>query len=465
MFCDQTQLVLTAGNGGNGAVSFRREKFVAKGGPNGGNGGQGGDVLLKVKTSLNSLIHLHTYKKFTAEHGEQGHGQNKNGKNAEALVLEVPLGTIVREVKRNEEGEIIEKHEIADLSSPYKSLLVAKGGRGGYGNANFVSSVRQAPKFAELGEEGEQIEVELELKLVADIGIIGIPSAGKSTLISVLSNAKPKIADYHFTTLTPHLGVAKVNDSDSYVIADIPGLIEGAHEGKGLGIAFLKHIQRCRFLVHLVDPYQPSLSENISDNGAALENFSLINKELERFSEDLAHKKQIVIINKADLIDEEQEETLRHQLAEMCKESERFELYPESISAATTKGIPDLKKWLFEYLKTITVETVEFENPEQDADEDSDDHNQESHIIYKPHLDDPKYFSVEKLEDGLYLVQGRRIEQIVNMTDFNNREAVMRVRDVLQKMKIDKELKRAGIKDGDIVRIGKHELEFNSDPF
>ncbi len=469
MFCDQTKLILTAGNGGKGVVAFRREKFVERGGPSGGDGGKGGNVFLKVNTSLNSLIHLHTYKRFTAVHGEQGHGQNKHGANAEDLVLEVPLGTIVREIIRDEEDEIIEKRQITDLSSANKTFLMCKGGRGGYGNAHFVSSIRQAPKFAEIGEEGESIEVELELKLVADIGIIGIPSAGKSTLISVLSNAKPKIADYHFTTLTPHLGVAKIGDDKSYVIADIPGLIQGAHKGKGLGIAFLKHIQRCRFLVHLVDPIQADLTEDASGEEdhitAALRNFDLINKELENFSEDLASKQQIVIINKSDVSPDEDKEKLYKELVKICKKSDRFDLYPHAISAATTEGVSELKNWLFHRLEELKAAepTVSFMD-EEDVETDEEP-EKKKHILYKPHLEDPKYFSIEEVEESVFVVNGERINQIVNMTDFNNREAILRVRDVLKKMGIDKQLKKAGIKDGDTVKIGMHELEYNSDPF
>lgn len=447
-FCDQTILKLTAGNGGNGCVAFRREKYVEKGGPNGGDGGKGGDIIFRVNTALNTLTHLDTYKQFTAEKGEQGKGQNKHGANGEDLILEVPIGTIVREVKRDENDNIIRKVDIADLSSKHKSVLVAKGGKGGFGNAHFVSSVRQAPKFAEVGEDGEFIEVELELKLVADVGIIGIPSAGKSTLISVLSNAKPKIAEYHFTTLKPHLGVAEIAKDETYVIADIPGLIEHAHEGKGLGIQFLKHVQRCRILIHLVDPYQPSLSED------GVSNFELINRELKAFSEDLAEKQQLVVINKADLIDEEQEKELRKQLTKEVGNNTQFQLYPESISAATTQGAEKLKQQVHRLLMDLEVEE---EEPEEEEEGDL------SHTLYRPHLENPKYFSVEKLEDHLFQVNGQRISQIVNMTDFNNREGIMRVYDVMRRMGIEKELKKLGIEEGDLVRIGKHELEYHVD--
>jgi len=452
MFCDQTILTLNAGKGGNGCIAFRREKFIARGGPNGGDGGKGGNIYFRVNTALNSLVHLDTYKQFTAEKGEMGKGQDKHGKNAEDLTLEVPLGTIIREVLRNEAGEITKRQQIADLSTADKVLLVVKGGKGGFGNAHFATSVRQAPKFAELGEDGEHIEVELELKLVADIAIIGIPSAGKSTLISVISNAKPKIAEYHFTTLTPHLGVVKIADKKTYVVADIPGLIEGAHSGKGLGIKFLKHIQRCRILVHLIDPTQADLSTEQKSDNAIINNFTLINQELEKFSEDLATKKQIIVINKSDVISDELIHELKLSLQERIKDDERFQLYPESISAVTTNGVKDLKNFLFHQLQTLPSQAYP-ETPKTRKD----------HIIYRPHLDDPKYFSVEKTEEGVFQVAGRRIIQIVNMTDVNNREAMMRVHDVLKKMGISKELKKQGIKDDDVVHIGKHELIYHSD--
>ncbi|MDF2379493.1 MAG: GTPase ObgE [Candidatus Gracilibacteria bacterium] len=461
MFCDQTQLVLTAGSGGKGCIAFLREKFIAKGGPNGGNGGKGGDMILKVNTALNSLIDLHTYKKFTADAGMMGLGQNKYGKNGEDMVLEVPLGTIVREIIRNTDEEIIEKKVIADLSTPGKSLLICKGGRGGYGNAHFVSSVRQAPKFAELGEDGEQIEVELELKLVADIGIIGIPSAGKSTLISVISNAKPKIADYHFTTLKPNLGVVKIAEGESFVVADIPGLIENAHEGKGLGIKFLKHIQRCRLLVHLIDPIQPDLSTLEKKPDAiwqsVINNFVMINAELEAFSPELATKQQLVVINKSDQIDEELAKDLIEHLKKETKKDKRFIFFDKSISAATTANIQELKYFLSGELNKLPKEVLlDPKSPEAMEDPDAP-------VIYRPHLDNPKYFSIEKVAEETFKISGQRIEQIVNMTDVNNPEAMMRVDDVLFKMGIAKELKKQGAQDGCTLIIGKHELEFTRD--
>lgn len=455
MFCDQSILRLNAGNGGNGCVSFRRAKYVPKGGPDGGDGGRGGDIFFTVNSALNSLIHLETYKQFTAEKGTMGSGQRKHGKDGQDLLLEVPLGTIVREISRDKKGKIIEKEkkEIADLSSPEMRLLIAKGGRGGYGNAHFVSSVRQAPKFAELGEEGEELEVELELKLVADIGIIGVPSVGKSTLISVISNAKPKIAEYPFTTLVPHLGVVQIDKKKDYVVADIPGLIEKAHKGKGLGIQFLKHVQRCRLLVHLIEPIQPDLSYHRSKSNGPVNNFQLINNELKAFSEDLAHKHQIVVINKADLISDEEQAELIKKLKKTIGRDKKFVLYPKPISAATTAGVDTLKKFLFQQLEKVPKRVPASTDQEPET----------SHILYRPHLENPKYFSVEKIASGQFHVRGKRIEQIANMTDFDNREAAMRVYDVLKKMGISKELKKIGAKDGDRVTIGKQEIEFQAE--
>lgn len=486
MFCDQTLLRFIGGKGGNGAVAFRREKFEPRGGPNGGNGGRGGNIYLKVNEGLNSLIDLHSHKKFGAKNGDDGMGDNMFGKSGDDLYLDVPLGTIVREVTRNQAGEISKKTEIADLSKKDMIMLVAKGGRGGYGNAHFANSVRQAPKFAELGEDGEEIEVELELKLVADIGIIGIPSAGKSSLIAVVSNARPKIAAYPFTTLIPNLGVVKMGEKESYVVADIPGLIEGAHEGKGLGIEFLKHVQRCRILVHLIDPTQMSWAAKKQGNkemnsdasfpgflvSSVIENFELINKELSAFSRELARKEQIVVINKIDTITPEQEKELRKALKKSIGQKKRFIMYAHGISAATTQGVNELKNFLFHELEKIPkpvwlqeeIEDYEFEEPSEDAEfTEPSKTSKDSHILYRPHLENPKYFAVEKVGKKQFRVRGERVEQIFNMTDMANREAVMRARDVLKKMGIDRELKKIGAKDGDILYVGKRQIDFQSE--
>ncbi len=485
LFCDQTILKLKGGNGGNGCVSFRREKFVPREGPDGGDGGHGGSIYLKVNDALNSLIHLDTYKHFQAPPAGVGGGQQCHGKDGKDLYLEVPQGTIVRQIIRTlssanlpplqggKEGGLVKKTEISDLSTKGSVLLVGRGGKGGFGNAHFVSSIRQAPHFAELGEEGEEMEVELELKLVADVGIIGVPSAGKSSLISVMSNARPKIAAYPFTTLIPNLGVVKIADKVTYVVADIPGLIEGAHEGKGLGISFLKHVQRCRLLVHLIDPTQPYWSSQNFNAGwtenslnfneeAALENFQLINEELKSFSKDLAEKEQIVVINKSDVLSEEQEKEFMKALKKAVGRKKKFTLYPHPISCATTQGVKELKTFLFQELQKIPKPAWLEGDPNLRIPSEStnDTNKKEEYVIYKPHLTNPKYFTVEKVEKGTFRVTGKRVEQIMNMTDFNNVEARNRAYDVLFKMHINRELKKAGAQEGDTILIGKRTIEF-----
>lgn len=442
LFCDQTRIKLIGGKGGNGAIAFRKEKFIDRGGPNGGDAGRGGDIYLKVNHALNSLIHLHTLKRFKAEDGDGGMTQNKHGKDAEDLYLEVPQGTIVRAL-----GEVI-----ADLSEKNAILLIARGGKGGFGNAHFKTSIRQAPKFAELGEDGQEIEVELELKLVADIGIIGIPSCGKSSLISVISNARPKIAAYPFTTLVPHLGVVQIDEKVTYIVADIPGLIEGAHRGKGLGIEFLKHVQRCRLLVHLVDA---SEMRTVPDD--PIKNFELINHELSAFSKELGKKTQIVMINKADLLSDEQIKTWMKALKKEIGKKKRFILYPNAISCATHKGIPELKTYLFQALQRMRDPSTSLSSTSPTA---SLGMTGEAPVIYRPHLDDPKFYTVKKTDKHLFRVSGQRIEQIANMTPMSNPEGRNRLYHVLKKMKILKELRRAGAKEGDKIEIGKKSIEF-----
>jgi GTP-binding protein len=422
LFCDETQIKVTAGNGGNGCMSFRREKFIPKGGPDGGNGGKGGNVIFKVNKNLNTLTHLDTYKQFGAEKGKHGQGSLKNGKSGKDLTLEVPLGTLIYDA---ESGELL-----CDLDSESISFVAAQGGKGGYGNAHFKSSVRQAPRFAENGEEGESFKLKLELKLVADVAIIGVPSCGKSTLISVISNAKPKIASYPFTTLIPHLGVSKIHERE-VVFADIPGLIEGAHRGKGLGDEFLKHIERTKILIHLIDP---TTEKDI------LKNYELINKELELFNPELAKKPQIAVVNKIDVLDDETLEQLKKDLKK---------LKPLFISAATHKNLEEL---LNETLKQL--EKYEKKKPRVSK-------AKKEKKVFRPHEEDPRYFSVEKKKEGKFLVSGKRIEQLVKMSDLENYEAVFRIYDVFKKMGVQKELKKLGAKEGDIIEIGGNKIEFH----
>ncbi len=425
LFCDETKIKVTAGNGGNGCMSFRREKYIPKGGPDGGNGGKGGNVVFKVNQNINTLTHLDTCKQFRAEEGKSGQGQKKSGRIGKDLVLEIPLGTIIRNA---------ETHELlCDLNRKNMEFVAAQGGRGGFGNEHFKSSIRQAPKFAELGEQGESLELELELKLVADVAIIGIPSCGKSTLISVISNAKPKIAAYPFTTLIPHLGIAKIHDRE-VIFADIPGLIEGAHRGKGLGDEFLRHIERTKTLIHLIDP---TVEED------PLKNFELINKELEYFNPDLAKKPQIVVVNKIDVLNDQQIKELKRKLAP---------LHPHFISAATRKNLRELLDATLKQLENFEKnETPEIVNEEEE----------ETIKVFKPHEEDSRYSAVERIRSDAFRISGKRIEQIAVMTNTTNYEALFRLYDVMKKTGIQKELKKLGVKEGDKLKIGKTTVEYH----
>ncbi len=319
MFVDEVKITVQAGNGGDGCVSFHREKYVAAGGPDGGDGGKGGDIVFLVDDNMNTLIDFRYKRKYVADNGANGGPRNSFGKGAEDLVIKVPRGTVVREL---ESGRLI-----ADMSGN-EPVVIAKGGRGGRGNAHFATPTRQIPRFAKPGFKGQKLELKLELKLLADVGLVGFPNVGKSTLISVVSSAKPKIANYHFTTLAPVLGVVKVSEGVSFVMADIPGLIEGASDGVGLGHEFLRHVERCRLIIHVVDV-------SGSEGRDPIEDFEIINNELSRFSEDLAKAPQIVAANKCDMAEQEQIERFRKYIVD--KGYEFFE-----ISAATTAGTKEL---------------------------------------------------------------------------------------------------------------------------
>ena len=399
MFSDEAQIKFISGKGGDGLVSWRREKFVPKGGPDGGDGGKGGDVILVVNSNLNTLSKFHSKKVFQAQNGERGKSRKKHGKNGENLFIELPTGTEVFQ----------EDKKIADLSSKDSEFVVVRGGRGGFGNAHFVSSIRQAPSFAELGEEPEKKELRLELKLVADVAIIGYPSVGKSTFISRVSNCKPKIAEYHFTTIVPNLGVANAGDED-LVLVDVPGLIKDAHQGKGLGIKFLKHTERARVLLHILD-----ISRNPEDD------FQMINSELKKFSQDLSQKKQILALNKVDIFPSEKVLKIKKDL-EKTLNKKIF-----SISAVSGEGVKE----------------VIFELNKLNKKEKSKEVKEETFVEFYPHLEDPRSFWVEKEEDG-FRIFGKRILQIAAMTDFNNEEALFRLRDVIKKLGIDKEIIRLG---------------------
>ncbi len=447
MFCDEVTFRAIAGQGGNGVVSFRRMAYLPKGGPDGGDGGKGGDIILKANPNLNTLFDYKAQNEFHAENGVSGGKNDRRGRGGEDLILEVPVGTKVFD---NETQDLI-----FDINQPNSSYVIVKGGRGGYGNAHFVSSTRQAPRFAELGEPGEEKELRLELNLVADVGIIGFPSAGKSTLISVISNAKPKIAAYHFTTLVPNLGVVTLdkfggNKKQNFVVADIPGLIEGASEGKGLGISFLKHIKRTAGLIHLIDITDPDF----------ISKYKKINLELNRFDKELAQRKQFIVLNKIDSITEEDTKVAIDLLQDEYPEIEKV----YAISAVSHTGLKELVIDVYNWIQDNKEQIHEefFETEEAD------------HKVYSPHLEDPKRnlistegtitkrdrYTDEEYEAKIFRVSGTRIEQIAIMTDFTNHEAVNRIFDVFKKMGIDKMLKANGAKPGDVVKIGKTEVIF-----
>jgi len=424
MFCDELQLKLVAGKGGDGCVSFRREKFIPRGGPDGGDGGDGGDIILKVSTNMNTLGHLKHNKILKAQKGEHGKGKNMFGKNGKDLIIEVPPGTIVFNIEKSE--------QLADLSKLGEQIVIAKGGTGGMGNARFTSSTHQAPRFAEKGEPGEEIEVTLELKLIADVGLIGLPSAGKSTLISVISNAKPKIAAYHFTTLTPNLGMVEMSKfgggkTDSFIVADIPGLIEGASKGKGLGHEFLKHISRTKLLLHIIDC---SISNPV-------DNYKIIHKELKEFSKDLTKLDEIIVLNKIDLITSKEQEKLVKQLEKKLKISAVF-----PISSVTKEG---LKPLLFEVLKKLSQISSKPKSKEK-----------QSLPVLRPHLDNIKYEikNIKKVDNHhVYIISGRRIEQLFKMTDLNNMEGLERIYNYIEKSGMKKLLEKKKIKLGDKIKV------------
>ncbi|MDQ4077472.1 MAG: GTPase ObgE [Chloroflexota bacterium] len=418
-FLDEAKIYVKAGDGGNGVVAFRREKFVPRGGPAGGNGGKGGDVYLRVDPQMNTLYKFQGGIHFRAERGAHGSGMNQHGRAGEDLYVDVPPGTVVRDV---ETGNVL-----GDLTQVGETMLVARGGRGGRGNAAFRSSTNQAPRISEKGEPGEERWLLLELKLIADVGLVGLPNAGKSTLLSVISAARPKIADYPFTTLTPNLGVVEVGDVPPFVVADIPGLIEGAHEGKGLGDQFLRHVERTKLLVHLVD-------------GTAIdpiEDFETINAELASFNERLASRPQLVVITKMDLPDaQEQAPMIRAEL-----EERGYEVM--EISAVTQENIRPLKYRIAQML-------AELPEPEPVVEEVR---------VYRP-LEGRKQFSIQQEDEEIWVVRGEEIERIINMVNWEQEEAIQRLQRQFRALGITDALQRAGIEVGDTVRVGEAEFEW-----
>jgi len=428
-FADEAEINVRAGKGGDGSASFRREKYVPRGGPDGGNGGRGGNIIFEANRNVNTLVNFMSKKHYKAPHGVQGLGQKCFGKNGEDLVLEVPVGTLIYEKK---EGD--EKILIADMTKHGEQKIIANGGLGGKGNANFTSSTRQAPDFAELGEPGEEKELRLELKLIADAALVGYPGVGKSILIARISNARPKIADYPFTTLIPNLGVVQIGNVD-FVVADIPGLIEGAHEGKGLGIDFLKHIERTKIIVHLLDVTHENLRQEYKN----------INKELKSFSKELAKKPQILVVNKIDA-------TISEVIDEVNKEFKKEN--PLFISAVSGEGIND-------FLYRLKDEIVALRR--RDMREHPTPLPSKERKIFRPHLALPNTRQFEIVKEGeRFRITGKRIEQIAVMTNMSQKGGVHRVHDILKKIGAQKELLRLGIKEGDNVLIGSHVFEFKT---
>lgn len=422
MFVDEAKISIKAGRGGNGCVSFRREKYIPKGGPDGGDGGRGGDIVFQAVDNTHTLADYRMQKTFTAPNGNQGEKNNRTGKSGEPLILRLPIGTQV-----THQGKII-----ADLIKKDQEITIARGGIGGKGNAGFVNSIRQAPAFAEKGDIGQEFNLELDLKLVADIALVGYPSSGKSTLISVVSNAKPKIADYPFTTLVPNLGVCEIDDRE-LVFVDVPGLIEGASEGKGLGHQFLRHIERARFVLHLID---------VTSN-TPLEDYATIRTELEKFSKTLAEKPSLVIFTKVDLTDGELEKFL-------CDEFEaKYKTRPLLISAATHEGIKEM-------LREIEHQVPEIEETLEEKEEDP------HYVEFKPAEESTapsNKVQIEQLENWWNLTNPR-LEQIVRQTEETNEEARERVYDVLKKWNVNEKLIKSGAKPGDMLRIGDQLFEF-----
>lgn len=421
MFSDSAKIFIKAGDGGNGAVAFHREKYVAAGGPDGGDGGKGGDVIFVADKNVGTLLDFRYKRKYVAENGGNGQGDNRSGKNGEDLEVRVPMGTLVRD----EETNLV----ICDLKEDGERFVVAKGGIGGWGNAHFASATRQAPKFAKPGLPGDERMVTLELKLIADVGLLGFPNVGKSTFLSIVSEARPKIANYHFTTLTPNLGVVNMGDG-SFVIADIPGIIEGAHEGVGLGHEFLRHVERTKMLLHIVDVSGIEGRDPLND-------FDTINKELELYSPKLAKKVQVVLANKSDLPGFEE----NYEIFKAALEERGYKVFP--ISAATKKGIREVLNYTYENLSKIPAETYEEEY--------------EMFDLEKGRKEEPLKVYVE---DGVYYVEGFKAKKIVGSTNLEDYESLQYFQRALIKSGIIDMLKEAGVKDGDPVNIYGAEFDY-----
>lgn len=415
MFVDYAKIIIKSGDGGNGAATFRREKYVAAGGPDGGDGGRGGDVYFVVDPDSNTLIDFRFTKKFKAENGQNGSGAHKFGKSGSDCYVKVPRGTIVKDAQT---GKVI-----VDMSEPDQKELILKGGRGGKGNSHFATSTRQAPRFAIDGEKGKEKEIILELKLLADVGLVGFPNVGKSTILSRVTKATPKIADYHFTTIDPNLGVVKTSHGDSFVLADIPGIIEGASEGIGLGTQFLRHVERTRLLLHVIDVAG-------SEGRNPVDDFNKINEELRKYSQKLSERKQIIVANK---IDSMQEESNYKELEKVAKEK-NIEIF--KISAVTGEGLNELFNYVSEILKTLPKEEVV---------------DIEDRIIYTLEEEEDE-FEIEVLNNEFF-VTGPAVERLMGRVNIGDNESYAYMERMLKKLGIEDALRQKGVKEGDTVNL------------
>ena len=423
-FIDKAKIKVISGAGGNGALAWRREKYVDKGGPAGGDGGCGGDVYFVATSDMSTLLDFTHKSVYKAQRGENGRNKNCHGKNGENLYIKMPTGVIVKDLKTNK--------IIADLNKDGKTVLIAKGGRGGRGNARFATAQKRAPQFCEPGEPSIERELELELKLLADVGLVGMPNAGKSSLISTISAAKPKIASYPFTTLIPNLGVVKKPNGDGFVIADIPGLIEGASEGLGLGHEFLRHVQRCKLLLHVVD---------ISLEGS-LENYKKINKELEKFDKELAKRPMVLVLNKSDLTDLEHAKEIKEEFMKTFDLKEVF-----IISSATKDGVQDLLNYIYvklDEVHDITVSHVVEDDPDAFNNDDSD-------------------YEIVKLNKNTYTINGGKLKRLASVTDIKNTGQIKRYTNILDSMGIFDDLRGLGIQNGDTIVVAGIELTYDED--
>ena len=424
MFIDQASVYVKAGDGGNGLVAYRREKYVPKGGPAGGDGGDGGNVVFKVDEGLNTLMDFRYNRHFKAKRGENGMSQNQHGKNAEPLVVAVPPGTKVIDEDTDQ--------VIADLTQHEQEAVIVKGGRGGRGNSRFQSPRNPAPAFAENGEPGQERNIVVELNLIADVGLVGFPSVGKSTLLSTVTSAKPKIADYHFTTLVPNLGVVDTQDQRSFVMADLPGLIEGAHQGIGLGYQFLRHVERTRVIVHIIDMAA-------IEGRDPYEDYLTINKELKEYDQQLMSRPQLIVANKMDMPGADDNlKKFKNKL------DDNVDIYP--ISTITKEGVRDLLFAIANLLDQIPKDVVDIEETEHK-------------VVYR-HEKEEAPFTISRDTDGAFKLSGHEIERLFQMTDFAREEAAQRFSRQLRTMGVDKALRDKGVKDGDTIRLMDYEFEF-----